>query len=426
MEQASIQERSAGQFGMPVARPSLEQPVPSTDQQSATAHVSESLGALSVHAPVTYEPMAPVSSSANVGIVIWSMLACVGIPFILACIYYLSIATPQYVAETRFAVRTLGETAEDDRIGGGGVLTMTSMTQDAYIVASFINSAAMLEKVSARLDIRALFSAERIDAWSRLPPGASQERLLDYWNGQVNTYFDGPSGIVMLDVRAFSPEDALMLARAIIEESETLANELSIRARRDFVRRAELETVARQQDYQDTLERLNSLQNETAMLDPAQRASETGVLLTGLLAAKLDVDARLFVLEDQAIAISPATRRLRSQQAALSRQIDDLRSQMAASGIDGGLSGTARRFSELEMDRMLAAELYTASRRNLAQAQVEALRKAVYLTVFVPPELAEDSRYPRRIAMPLIILSGLFVVWGIAALLWSSVEDHRR
>ena len=74
---------------------------------------------------------------------------------------------------------------------------------------------------------------------------------------------------------------------------------------------------------------------------------------------------------------------------------------------------------------MLASELYAAARRNLSQAQVDAIRKAVYVTVFVPPTLAQESRYPRRIAMPLLILLGLSVVWGVGALAWASIEDHR-
>jgi capsular polysaccharide transport system permease protein len=192
------------------------------------------------------------------------------------------------------------------------------------------------------------------------------------------------------------------------------------------VRRAEQEVSERREGYRTALDQLNALQNRTAILDPKLRATETGTLLTNLLAEKLDVDARLFVLEQQAATDSPTVRQLRRTQEALKDQIENLRAELANSGTAAdNLSSAFRRFSELETDRVLASELYAAARRNLAQAQVDAIRKAVYVTVFVPPALAGESRYPRRIAMPLLILIGLGVAWGVGALAWASVEDHR-
>lgn len=353
-----------------------------------------------------------------------TFLALVIAPFIIACVYYLGMATPQFVAEARFAVRTLG--GPDTGGLGSGPLATTPLQQEAYVVTSFIHSPAILERLEPRIDFAKLFADGRADFWARLRPDYTREDLIDYWNEHVATYLDGPSGIVTLKTRAFSPEDARMLAQGIIDESEKLANELSVRARADYIRRAEQEVSERQKDYRQALDRLNALQNKTAILDPRTRATETGTLLTGLLTEKLDIDARLFVLEQQTATDSPTARQLHRTQEVLKGQIEDLRSQLANSGTaDENLSNSFRRFAELETDRVLASELYAAARRNLAQTQADAIRKAVYVTVFVPPALAEESRYPRRIAMPLLILLGLGVAWGVGMLTWASVEDHR-
>jgi capsular polysaccharide transport system permease protein len=374
--------------------------------------------------PVTYEAIAITSGGRNGTIAKGSFLAVVVAPFIAACIYYLGVATPQFIAEARFAVRMLG----GPDVGGlnSGLLVTTPLPQDAYVVTSFIHSPAILGRLEERIDFGKVFAQERFDFWSRLRSDHTREELIDYWNEHVVTYLDGPSGIVTLKIRAFSPEDARMLAQAVIDESEKLANELSVRARADYIKRAEQEVGERQIGYREALSRLNELQNETAILDPRLRATETGTLLTGLLAQKLEIDARLFVLEQQAANDSPTVRQLRRAQDALQGQIEDLRSQLADDGTaNENLSAAFRRFAELETNRVLASELYGAARRNLARAQVDALRKAIYVTVFVPPALADEPRHPRRIAMPLLILLGLSVAWGIGALVWASVNDHR-
>lgn len=48
----------------------------------------------------------------------------------------------------------------------------------------------------------------------------------------VSAYIDGPSGIVTLTAQTFYPEDSVKLVHAILEESEKLVNEMSVRARR--------------------------------------------------------------------------------------------------------------------------------------------------------------------------------------------------
>lgn len=385
---------------------------------------------LALHAPATVEVVPHAANGGRKALIGASMLVLIVVPFILACVYFLLIATPQYMAEARFVVRTLGEADVGPDVEGSSagaeLLGMTPLPQDAHVVTSFIHSPAMLDRLGERLDFRKIFSGAELDFWARLNHDFSREELLDYWAGQVATYLDGPSGIVTLRVRAFSPEDAMMLAQAIIEESEILINDLSARARADYVGRAAQEVAVRQENYRQALEQLNELQNETAILDPRQRATETGTLLMGLLSRKLEVDARLFVLEQQVVTDAPGVRQLRSTQAALADQIETLRGQLADAGtVSENLSRSLRRFSEVETDHMLASELYAAARRNLTRAQAQAIRKAVYVTVFVPPALAEDARYPQRIAMPLLILLGLSVIWGIAALVWASIEDHR-
>src|ERR1700687_5924671 len=172
-----------------------------------------------------------------------SLILAVVIPAFMAILYLAFIASDQYVAEARFAVRT----SQIDGGGGDKLLSMlgsglgSSMPalagQDPYIVTGYIHSRAIVDDLSQQLDLRAIFTRPGSDFWARLKRNASIEDLVDYWNGMVTADVDVPSGIVTVAARAFRQEDALALSQAIIAASEKLVNEVSARARHDAMRR---------------------------------------------------------------------------------------------------------------------------------------------------------------------------------------------
>ena len=348
------------------------------------------------------------------------------VPFAAALAYYTVLATDQFISESRFAVRSFDTGSKNSSAALGASISMMPLQQDAYVVTSFIHSPEILRRLAMKIDLRALFERSEIDWYSRLPANATPEEFLDYWDDQVVTYVDGPSGIITVKVRAFSPQDAQRIGKLIIAESETLANELSERARTDIVARATSEVKDREVSYRKALQDLNSYQNTSGILSPEAKAGETGTLLTGLMAKKLEVDSRLFVLRQSVDDTAPNVVQLQNTQDSLAKQINVLRAQLAAEGtVSENLSDALNRFSALETERVISEALYSAARRNLQAAKTEALRKSVYITVFVTPTLPDDPRFPKRVETPLLILLGLSVLWATLVLAWASVEDHR-
>jgi len=346
------------------------------------------------------------------------------VPFAASALYYAFVAADQYTAEARFAVRTL---AGDDNTGesmSGGILHMSSVSQDAYIVTSFIHSAEILRRIGAYMDYKSMFVLDGSDFYAELDPADSAEEFLKYWDGQVSTYIDGPSGIVTLHVRTFAPENSIKLANAILQESEKLINELSVRARDDLIANIRTEVERTGKSYGEALAALNRYQQETGLLDPASQAEETGKLLTGLMAQKLEFDTRLFTIQQSSGTDSPTYRQLLLTRNSIESQIEDLRNEMTGKE-NASFANRLQEFSRLETDRMVAEKLYEVTRHQYDLALAAAMRKALYLTVFVQPMLPEEALYPRRFMTPLLILFISFVVWSILSLAWASVEDHR-
>lgn len=355
------------------------------------------------------------------------------LPFVASVIYFAFIATDEYTAEARFAVRSMadsggssdgGSEGGSSGSGGGGLLSMAAATQDAYVVTSFINSSEVLSRIGKTIDYRAMFARSDADFLSRFDKGGSNEEFLKYWSNQVTSYIDGPSGIITLKVRTFSPQDSVTLATAILSESEGLINELSQRAKNDIIRGAQANVEKTAAAYNETLAALNQFQNQSGLLSPEMQAAQTGQLLTQLMAQKLDLESRQFVMKQSSAEESPAYQQMTLASQSLDQQIEKLREKLTGSQ-DQAISQFIVKYSVLDTNRMVAEKFYEAARNNYNTAVVEALRKALYVSVFVQPTLPEEALYPRRISSPLIILLGLIVLWSTLSLAWASVEDHR-
>ncbi|PST21166.1 capsule biosynthesis protein [Rhizobium sp. JAB6] len=350
------------------------------------------------------------------------------LPFLASSVYYAFVASDQYVAEARFAVRAVsgtGDTGDANDPGGAtSALNMRSASQDAYVVTSFIHSSEILNRIGKKLDYRSMFVRQDADFLSRFGSSRSDEEFLKYWNDHVSAYIDVTSGIITLKVRTFSPDDSVKLADAIIEESEKLINELSERARNDIVQSMKADVQKSGKAYGDTLIALNQFQNASGLLSPQTQAKNSGTILTGLLAQKLEFETRLFVMRQSNAQNSPTYQQLNLAKESLDAQIEKMRAELTGPE-NASLAKSLLEYSRLETDRMIAEKLYESAQKNYDAVLAEALRKTLYLAVFVKPVLPDESIFPRRVSTPLIILLALVVTWATLSLIWASVEDHR-
>ncbi len=363
--------------------------------------------------------------------VLASFIGFVLIPAFAAGIYYALIASDQLSAEARFAVRQVESDVATPLSGDGGAagasvnFSFTATGQNAYIVTSYIHSRAIVDDISTKLDLRAIFRRPEADFWARLKRDASIDELVEYWNGMVGTYIDGPSGIVTLQVRAFRSEDAVAIAKAVLEFSEALVNRVSDRARHDAMEMSEKEVRRAYGLTQAALADMNQFRNSAGMIDPVQAGTEIGKLLLPLLTEKIKLESELFVASKELNDNAPSVRALKSRLESAEKQIADLKAKLTNAAGGQTIANSLSKFEELELQRQFAEKLYTLAQADLDRARIRANRQSIYLTVFVPPSMPQESRYPRRFAFPVLILLGLTIVWAIVMMIIASVEDHR-
>ncbi len=90
---------------------------------------------------------------------------------------------------------------------GGAVNLGSSSSSDTDILYDFIQSQEMVDRINARVDLRELWAKgdpERDPVFSYHPPGTIED-MVTYWNRMVSIYNDTSTGIMDLEVQAFTP-----------------------------------------------------------------------------------------------------------------------------------------------------------------------------------------------------------------------------
>ncbi|MBO9111643.1 MULTISPECIES: hypothetical protein [Agrobacterium] len=359
-----------------------------------------------------------------------SFLIFVILPSLLAGIYYLFFASSQYISEARMVVRTIGVSEQFDtseKRDGRSIIGGDSLTQDSYIVANYLQSPQLVRILNERIKLHDLFSKADIDWFSRLPPDAKFEDLHKYWTGQVDTYVDGPSGIIILTIRAFSPADAVTISRAAMQAANEMIDTISEKAKHDLIKRGENDMDLALAEYRKALDGLREYQNKTGILDPLASAKMSNAIITKLTEQKLALTVNLNSLTAAGADNSARGRELNRTIEAIDDQIrlrqDSVAGAAPASGVQ--LSSSMTEFSKLETQRIVTQALYESTVRNLDTAKSTALKRTTFISVFSDAHIPEESRYPERFSQWLIIFGGLLTLWMTATLIWMSVEDHR-
>ncbi len=350
----------------------------------------------------------------------WWVLA----PTLLAIVYFYGFASPQYVSEARFVVRSRADAPQlslgnmiSAAVGGGG----TSASGEAYSVRDFLTSHDAVMRTHEQLDLTRIWGREDADIIARLW-NDDPERMTKYFNSMVSVSFDSSTGVVLLRVRSFSPEDSKAIADTLLRLSEQLINSLSSRAREDALRIARHEVgVAERRvlDSRDALTRFREQQHELDSAGAAQAAMQTMGQLEGTLtAARAELREREAFMRPDNVALQTTRNRI----AALEHQITAERARHTQGGT--GLSQQLAGFERLMLEREFADRQLASATASLETARMEAQRQQMYLARVVEPNLAVHPLYPRKLISVASIFLGLCVAFGIGWLLVTGMREH--
>lgn len=341
-------------------------------------------------------------------------------PALLGVLYFGLIASDLYVTEMRFAVRpaaTGAERAAPDAIGATLGIPQAMVVQDTLITSEYTQSRAIIEEVEKTLpSLRAMFATPAADWFSRWDNEEPVEEFVKYWRHHVRSTVDKQSGVVLVKVSAFTAEDSLAIARAVLAASEKMVNGLTSEARARALAETETELRRIESRMSEIRSAMRDLRNNEGTLD-AQKSGEAALrVLSEVRLERIRTDIRLRMASRDLNESSRQVKDLRTLLAEIDSKIRDMEQQMATTNVSAGraLSASLTRFEALDIDRQNAEKLFGQVLAAHERARIIADRQVVFFNAVVPPVLAESAQEPRRVLYSSLAVAGALLLYGAA------------
>lgn len=341
--------------------------------------------------------------------------------------YLYSRAADQFVSTVGFTVQTEEIQSPLDILGGLGSLS-GSGSSDTDILNEFIQSQIVVRTVDEQLGLRTLYSKPENDPLFSFDTEGSIEDLVEYWRRMTRVNYDSGTGLVELEVRAFTAQDAQDIARAIFDESLRMINALNTVAREDTTRYALEELDKSVSRLKAAREKMTQFRLENQIADPgAEIGVQTG-LMVALQQRLSDSLIEFDLLSEIASETDPRIKQAQRKIDVIHARIDDERRKFGGASTDQSGEDFSRMigaYESLSVDLEFAEKSYLAALTSYDFALAEASRQSRYLAAYIKPTLAETALHPKREL--LIALAGIFLLmaWAITTLILYSIRDRR-
>jgi len=349
----------------------------------------------------------------------------VGLPTLIAGVYYFAIASDLYLSEAKFILRSPKQVQAS---GIGALLQSTGLGRaedDTAAVQEFITSRDVVRKLEQKNDLREVFNRREGDYVTRFPGilfwRTDFEALYRRYDHFVSVETNTSTGVTTLAVKAYRPGDSQMLATELLTYSEQLVNELNERARRDALDTARREVERAEQRISQIQKELTAYRVQQKMLDP--KSASTGVLeLIGQMkAAQTNARAQLGELLNNS-PNSPQIPLVKTRIASLDKLIAEEGGKL--SGESDSVVASLTEYERLTLDRELAEKALASAFTSLEAARLEAQRQQLYLETIAQPNLADYPLYPKRFVSFVMVVTSCLLVYGITWLLVASAREH--
>jgi capsular polysaccharide transport system permease protein len=350
----------------------------------------------------------------------------VALPTLLAAIYYGLIASDVYVSQSRFVIKSPGQK-------GMPTVTLASLVQTSGLsagreqtqeVLEYVRSRSALDDLQARLNVREMYSGRGADFLSRFPRpfrDTSFENLYRYYRSMATAQLDTESGLAVIEVKAFTPDDARNINTRLLELSEALVNRLNQRAENRAIVEAERRVEAAQVRVRNARVALGAYRNRQQLLDPVEQGAGVLEISNRLVGEQAALLAQLDLMMRVAPR-NPAIPALQNRVAALGREIAAQNSR--AVGSPNAIASKLGNFEKLEVEREFATQMLTAANTSLEQARAEAQKQQFYLERVVDPNKPDLATLPNRLKQILVIFGICLCLYFIGWMLVVGILEH--
>ena len=353
-------------------------------------------------------------------------LIIVMLPTLLAGLYYYLIAADQYQSEAHFMVKT-GDNAPMPSSGFSQLLGLSGgisqSRADASSVDDYLDSQQVVDQLNAKVNLVERFRRPEADWATRLHFAQPKpETLLKYYRKQVNVKVDPESGLTMLKVRSFRPEDSYVIINQLLRLGEERVNEINRRSQADALSMARRQVAEAEDALVQIQAKMTVFRQQRGDLDPEGSGKAQLGLVTSLQGQLTGARAQLNAMQGIIAPSSPQYVATAARLRALEAQVAGQTGKLTGGG--GAIAARIGNYQDLQIRQDFANKRYEVAAANLEKARDTAMKQQLYIIRVVDPNMPVKSQFPERGRVILTIFLSLLVAYGIGWLMVAGVREH--
>lgn len=350
----------------------------------------------------------------------WSLVL---LSILLVGFYWSVWAEDRYVSKATVVLESPQINAGNE-MSFGSLLTGSQTSSDLLLLREYLLSVDMLKKIQKNMDFRAHFS-QHGDIIARLNDvNTPIEELHKYYLKRVAVEMDEYSGVLKIEVQAWSPEFAQKLAQFLLSEGERHMNQMGQRLAEEQVKFLEKQVSILEVNFEQTRDKLLDFQNKNGLVSPTQTVESLNTVVSSLESQLATYKARRNALASYQSVRSSEMVRIDSEIKALQKQIHQEKERLARQS-GNALNSVSSQYETLQLRADFAKQTYSSALAALENTRIEAARKLKQVSVLQSPILPEYSEKPERL-YNITLFSMLMICTGfIFTMLIMIIKDHR-
>lgn len=348
------------------------------------------------------------------------VIACVAI--LLVAFYWAFWAEDRYVSRATVVLES-PQLAQPD-VSFSSILSGTSNNTDLLLLREYLLSVDMLKQVQEKLDFRSHYS-EHGDIFARLREAdAPIETLHEYYLKRVNVEMDEYSGVLDIEVQAYTDEFAHKMVQLLLDAGEQHMNDMGQRLAEEQVHFLETQLDRLNERLKEARGKLLEFQNREGLVAPEQTVESINQVVATLEGNLAQLKAQRQALSSYQSDSSSDMQRVQSQINAMHEQIQEQRDRLAQATGES-LNRVSSQYKTLELQAQFAQETYSNALSTLENTRLEAARKLKQVSVLQSPLMPEYPTKPDRLYNTTVFALVTIFLAFIFSMLVLIIRDHR-
>jgi capsular polysaccharide transport system permease protein len=355
-------------------------------------------------------------------------LIVVVLPTALVSLYYGLFAADQYESEAHFIVRSTQSSGQPQVGGISAALSMiggaaSTSSGDTSSVSDYLNSHDAVAALSKNNDLVGKFRRPEADVLSRLyPANPTPERLLKYYQKQVDVKLDVDSGITSIKVRGFRPSDAYEIINALLSLGENRVNLLNRRAYESSVRLARRQLAEAETGVARAQASVTAFRQGRRNIDPVETGKAQIALVQQLQTTLAQARAQRSAMTGSVMPTSPQYRAVEARIRALEGQVGAESARL--SGGANAIAANVGDYQGLMLRQTFASKRYDDAAAALARAIEQANKQQLFVVRVVEPNIPVKSTYPKSGKIIFTVFVALLLAYALGWLILAGVREH--